>query len=85
MPPAGRVMFSKPELMKASSSMRDRGDNQVLAVDLVHVELLLLCPEHFGHRGTEDVGVQQAHTVALHGQRYSQVAGNGRFAHAALA
>ena len=41
--------------------------------------------EHFRHRRTEDVGIEQSHFVAKLRKSHSKVGSNGRFAHTAFA
>ena len=58
---------------------------ELAAVDLYGVNLLSLHAEHLGQRGTENVGVEQSHTVTQTGQRHGQVHRHGALAHTTLA
>nr|ACM91076.1 ATPase [uncultured bacterium 34R1] len=59
--------------------------NQVAAVHFTHIELLVFQTQHLGHRGAENVGVEQTHAVALHGKRHGQVHRHGRLPYSAFA
>ena len=60
-------------------------DEELAAFDDVCVNLFAFDAEHFGHGRTENVGIEQAHFVALGGQSHGEVGGDGAFAHPALA
>ena len=44
----------------------------------------MLHAEHLGQTGTEHIGIEKSHLVALSGQCHGQVYGYGAFAHTAL-
>ncbi len=52
---------------------------------MVHEQFGILHTEHFRHRRSENIGVEQTDLVTLAGKCHGKVAGNGRFAYTALA
>ena len=61
------------------------GHDEVATIYLLCVWALFFHTKHLGHGGTEDVGVEQSHTIAQLGQSDGEVGGDGRFAHTSLA
>ena len=60
-------------------------DNEVAAVDGLHIKFGIFHAEHFRHRWTEDIGIEQTHFVAELRQGNSEVGGDGGFAHTTFA
>ena len=58
--------------------------NDILAVDLLNMRLLVLAIKHSGNRRTIDVSVDQPNRCAGLRQGHSEIAGYGRFANPAL-
>ena len=61
------------------------GDKELAAVHHFRKNLLRLEVEHLGHRGAEDVGIEQSDLVALGSQCHGEVGRYGALAHTALA
>ena len=59
--------------------------NEVAAIHFTHIELLIFQTQHFRHRGTENIGIEQTNAVTLHGKRHSKVNGHRRLAYPTLA
>lgn len=59
----------------------DRND-KVATVDILGIRACLFDIEHLGHRGAEDIGIEQSHLITQTGQCHSQIGRDGRLAHA---
>ena len=59
--------------------------NEVASLHALGIGAGIFYMEHLGHRGTEDVGVEQSYAMSQFGQCDSQVGCYGALAHTALA
>ena len=84
-PERGRIGGDKESYRQQFHAVFLHGHDQVPAVLSDGVGALVLHVEHLGHRGSEDVGVEQSDAVAEPCQGDGEVGRDGRLAYASLA